>query len=85
MPSPKTLSMSFYECEHEGDLDRYLRDLNRCGARVQNSSINFDAETAEVIIQIPDFAAFKSEWQKTESADFADSLDWFEDKEPGDA
>ncbi len=71
MATPKTLSLSFYECEHEGDLDRYIRDLNRCGARIRNSQINFDAETAEVIIEIPDFPAFKVAWQKTESAGFA--------------
>ena len=79
MATPKTFNLSFYECEHQGDLNRYLDDLVRCGASVLASKLDADAEEAVVRVDVSDFPAFREAWEQTESADFADSLGWFEE------
>ena len=81
MATPKTLCMRFYECEHHGDLDDFVRELGQCGATVLESSLDEAAEEALVRIEVIDFPAFKAAWQATDAADFATSLDWFR-KEP---
>jgi hypothetical protein len=64
--------LHFGECEHDGDLQRYLGDLRRSGARIISSEINCDAETGEVLIEVADdkVNAFKEAFAQTDSADF---------------
>lgn len=63
-------TMSFYEVEHEGDLRPILNDIARCGGRVVDYSINDEAETAQVVVQVKDRKAFGEKFRKTESADW---------------
>jgi hypothetical protein len=44
-------TLIFSECEHEGDLDNYLSDINKSGGRVLQSEINYDSEEATVVIE----------------------------------
>ncbi len=74
----QTLHLRFYECEHDGDLQTYLEDVQKSGAKVLDHHLDTNAEEAVVKLQIEDFQTFKADFQKTESADFADSLDWLE-------
>lgn len=74
----RILHLRFYECEHHGDLQTYLDDVREAGATVLDHHLDQDAEEAVVKLQVEDFDAFKSTFQKTSSANFADSLDWLE-------
>jgi hypothetical protein len=57
-------SLEFYECEHNGDLDNYIEDIESCGGCVINSSINLEAEIGYVMIEhSPDF------WDKFKETD----------------
>lgn len=76
---PRTLHLRFYECEHGGDLERYLTDLRESGASLLRPTFNQETQEAVVEFTVTDFLAFKTAFQKTDSADFADSLDWLED------
>jgi hypothetical protein len=75
----RTIHLRFYECEHHGDLNAYVHDLRQSGAKVLDQCLNEAAEEAVVKLTVEDFPAFKAAWQQTESADFADSLDWLEE------
>ena len=54
------ITMTFYEIEHEGDLDRVIDDLVKAGARKFNVlSTNFDCEAATIEFDIKQtFAEF---------------------------
>lgn len=67
----KTFRISFYECEHEGDLNHYLSDITASGGRVKDSSLNYDSESAVVTVEVDDPAAFKAKFANTESYDFS--------------
>ena len=55
----KTETVEFYECEHEGDLDRYVDDLLASGFSVSDSSVCEDAEIGSVTVSAPE-----AEWDK---------------------
>jgi hypothetical protein len=71
--------LRFYECEHQGDLNTYLDDVRACGGNVLQSQLSEADEEGVAHIQVSDFPAFKDAFQKTETADFCDSLDWIEE------
>jgi|GEM_PF-650501 len=76
---PRTIiHLRFYECEHHGDLNRYLEDLRSSGATVLDHRPDLEAEEAVVKIQVSDFPSFKTAFQKMDSADFTDSLEGLE-------
>jgi hypothetical protein len=79
MATPKTFNLRFYECEHGGDLNRYIEDLRQCGSTVKDSKLDADAEEAVVRVEVPDFNSFRTAWEQTESSDYADSLGWLEE------
>ena len=68
-------TLSFYECEHEGDLEYYLADLTKSGAKIVSSEINYDAETAEVTIEVEDKDGFLEAYKKTETYGFSSLRD----------
>jgi len=53
-----------------GDLDRYLEDIYESGGKVLSSEINYDAETANVIVEIADVEAFNKKFVETETCEF---------------
>jgi hypothetical protein len=62
--------MSFYEVEHEGDLEPILDDIAKAGGKVLSHNINDEAETATVEVEAPDRKAFSEKFRKTDSADW---------------
>ncbi|MDF3130380.1 hypothetical protein P0Y35_14330 [Kiritimatiellaeota bacterium B1221] len=70
--------LRFYECEHHGDLNAYLDDVRACGGDVLQSHLLEEDEEGRAQVEVTDFPAFKVAFQKTETADFCDSLDWLE-------
>lgn len=48
------ITLHFYECEHQGDMDTYLEDVRASGATVLSSNVNHDAETGSTEITVPD-------------------------------
>ena len=44
-------TLIFSECEHEGDLDHYIDDITKSGGKVLMSKINYDTESAEVVVE----------------------------------
>ena len=65
-------SLSFYECEHEGDYENYAHDLKECGATIISHLIDTDAEIVDVVIEVEDNEKFMEQFRKTESYEFVD-------------
>jgi len=42
--------LSFYECEHGGDLDNYISDVEESGGCVIARDLNHDAEIGTIVI-----------------------------------
>jgi len=66
-----TMTVSFYECEHEGDLENYVEDLLTAGAKVLATTLNEQAETGSATIEVADRAAFIKRFQLSNSYGFA--------------
>lgn len=62
--------LSFYEVEHDEDLDPILNDLEKSGAKILDTRINEDGETAEVTVEVEDTKAFRLAFFATGSADW---------------
>lgn len=65
----KKITLNFYECEHQGDLDTYINDLPK-GTRVISKSIDYDDETGTVVIEVDNVAIFWVEFGKTDAYQF---------------
>jgi hypothetical protein len=67
------VEVSFGECEHEGDLSRYIRDLERSGAKCGSSDINQESEVGHVYIDVPveKEEEFKKKFSATDSYEFS--------------
>ena len=63
--------IEFYECEHDGDLNNYISDLQESGASVIDSNINHEAEIGHVTIEVEDYEAFLEKFKETDSIDFS--------------
>lgn len=61
----------FTECEHNGDLQNYIEDLELAGAKIIQEIPDFDAEEARVIIEVENIENFKIAYMVTDSYDFA--------------
>ncbi len=67
----KTLTIRFHECEHSGDLDHYAHDVGASGGRIVSESLNEEAETGTLTVEVDDVDAFKAKFAKTDSHDFS--------------
>ena len=71
MCTEKTLlSLSFYECEHGGDLRRYRADIVSCGGRIKRTDINIPAEIGRIDFQVKSKKGFWGKFKKTSSYGF---------------
>lgn len=82
MPTPNVLRIRFSEVEHQGDLDTCIQDLGRSGATVLDSRIDEDAEEAVVHVTVPNYTAFRLRFERTDSADFCESMGWINREVP---
>ena len=62
-----TTQLSFYEIEHQDDLEPILDEIAKAGAKVVSYSINADMEIAHVTIEAKDMKAFKETFKHTGS------------------
>jgi len=67
----KTITINFYECEHNGDLDDYFADIRKAGGNVINVDHNFKAETAEVEVEVENIKTFLIKFIETDGCDFS--------------
>jgi len=66
----KTITLIFDECEHEGDLDSYIRDVRRSGGRILESRVDREEDQGIIRCEVHDPDAFRKAFCATESADF---------------
>ena len=64
------MNLSFYECEHEGDLEQYIEDVTACGGTVVDSEINDEAEVGHVTVEVEDRKAFDVKFKETDAYQF---------------
>ena len=62
----------FGECEHSGDLDRYLDDVRLSGGTILNSNINYISEVGVVELEVEYYDEWLEKFKKTESYLFSD-------------
>lgn len=67
----KTITIHFYECEHEGDLDNYLQDVQDSGGKAVNYNLNSDAETCDVDVEVENVEDFLLKFKLTDACDFS--------------
>lgn len=48
----ETITIVFYDCEHNGDLDDHKTDIRRSGGRIIGSRIDYDNEVGYVEVEI---------------------------------
>jgi hypothetical protein len=63
----------FRECEHNGDLDAYARDISRCGGKVVGRELDASAERGYLTVEFDseeDYKAFWEKFKQTNSSQF---------------
>ncbi len=70
----KQITMSFGECEHQGDLDYYITDIVECGGRIISSHLSGGEdgvyETGHVTFEVADSVAFTEKFKLTDAWGF---------------
>lgn len=66
----KRRTISFYECEHQGDLNNILEDMRSCGAKIGYTQLDVDEETCTIEYEVEDMGEFAVQFKDTESYDF---------------
>ena len=66
----KRTTIYFSECEHQGDLDEYIKDIVASGGKVIDFRINTEEERAMVQVDILD-DDFAERFKKTNAYDFS--------------
>jgi hypothetical protein len=61
-------TITFSECEHEGDVENYKQDLIKSGATILEVTPNFDEEEVTIVIEVDKY--FTDEFKKTDSYNF---------------
>lgn len=65
-----TIKATFYECEHNGDLDRYKDDIVKCGGKIISAVINDEEEEGTIVFEVPDKPSFIEKFKLTDSWQF---------------
>lgn len=63
-------TISFYECEHQGDLNNILEDMRSCGAKIGYTRLDVDEETCTIEYEVEDMGEFINKFIETESYNF---------------
>jgi hypothetical protein len=66
----KTLTLSFYECEHNQDMQNYISDMVDCGADIVSSRLFADEEICVIQYRVKDQEEFIKKFIDTDSYDF---------------
>ena len=65
------LNITFYECEHGGDVDHYEADLRRAGAVIVESEFNDSEESCTIQVDVADKSSFKEAFKETDAFGFS--------------
>jgi hypothetical protein len=68
--NPKRMERMFDECEHQDDLDEFIKDIVQCGGRIISSSVDYENDTGTVVFEVDDPKAFRAAFATTNAADF---------------
>lgn len=60
----------WYECEHQGDLSRYMQAVQQAGGGVVRTQLDVDAEEGSILVEAPDREAFIARLGETEMGEF---------------
>ena len=63
-------TLSFYECEHDGDMEIYESDLRKCGAKILSSRLDFEDEECTIEIEVDNYNEFFKKFKETNAYDF---------------
>lgn len=63
------VEIEFTECEHDGDLDNYIQDIESSGGCVINSTVNYLAEIGIVSVECE--SDFFDKFKETDSYEFS--------------
>jgi hypothetical protein len=64
------ITLSFYECEHEGDIQNYMEEIARCGAKIEDYHLDYEEEVGVVSIVVEDKKGFWKKFKETEAYGF---------------
>ena len=65
------LNITFYECEHSGDIGHYETDLRRAGATIVESDFNSEAESCTIEVEVADKSTFTEAFKATDAFAFS--------------
>jgi len=69
------VNLEFHECEHNTDLENYLSDLRDAGADIISSNLDYEEETASVVIEVVAYGIFLNIFEDTDSYEFSSLCD----------
>jgi len=69
----ETIRLTFYECEHNGDIRKYSDDMIKCGAKIIDTYVDPNSEIGDIIAEVENYEQFKLLFAETESVDFCQS------------
>ena len=64
-------TMYFYECETDQDISWYSEAIRECDGTVISVDHNFDAETAEIVVEVEDYPKFTRDINDMDQGGFA--------------
>lgn len=70
----KTTTVTFYECEHDGDLEYVHSDITRSGGTVINSVL--DGGVASVTFSYNENTPFLDKFRETDSYEMSNVVPW---------
>lgn len=74
----ETLTLRFWECEHDEDAEDYARAIQAAGGEVVATEIDYDHEECIITVRTADPRAFLERFRRTEAAMFTaiGYMDW---------
>lgn len=71
------ITLRFYECEHHGDMEMYIKDVMKSGAKgISRERVNEDEEECSMVVDVEDKAEFLRKFKTTEAYGFSNLADY---------
>jgi len=71
----KAYALRFSECEHSGDAESYMRDIQNSGGQIiEYPDIDPDSETCRIRVEVSDKDSFLKKFRATQSVDFCNNV-----------
>jgi len=65
------VTIYFHECEHQGDMQNYLGELMECNAKIVTDSLDYEAETGTIEIEVEHYGEFLGRFEDTDAYEFS--------------